>query len=407
MTIILKGAIVVGDHKMPNPLPWWVEQVIQATKKAQREALRMPCVDDLVDVAEDFLHIAELQRAAQEEYWNDPIFKIEPVNLGNAQEYTADEAELDATGIEDDAIAQLEAYDRFACGLCPPGYRSAEYTVVERKQCKSCLFKPDSCPGPVYAPQGMLGPEGCEYYRYRSLPTKHIIYNEKAYTNGEKGLRGQAMSKFCELINQERTRQDSKWGKQRHEWPTWATILSEESGEVAKASLGIVYGGASIEELEAELIQVAAVAKAIWEHVQEVKGGRAWMIAYLAGPIDNCTYEECTGWRIKLAEELATIGIEVRDPTHRMASKIGNIPLIVEGDKREIDKSDIVIAYTPFPSVGTSMEIMYTYLQGKPIYVVSDPGDGGLRQDELSPWIIYHATRIFRTFDELLDGLKG
>ena len=75
------------------------------------------------------------------------------------------------------------------------------------------------------------------------------------------------MSKFCDLIDKEY----SKWGKQRHEWPTWSTILSEESGEVAKAALGVVYGGAAIEELETELIQVAVVAKAIWEHVQEVK----------------------------------------------------------------------------------------------------------------------------------------
>ena len=77
MTIILKGAIVVGDYEMPNPLPWWVEHVTQATKEAQRDA---------------------------------------------QAQHSADEAELDATGIEDDAIAQLEAADRFV---------SPEYTVDE------------------------------------------------------------------------------------------------------------------------------------------------------------------------------------------------------------------------------------------------------------------------------------
>ena len=80
MTIILKGAIVVGDYEMPNPLPWWVEHVTQATKEAQRDA---------------------------------------------QAQHSADEAERKATalrpqaGIEDDAIAQLEADDRF------------EYTVDE------------------------------------------------------------------------------------------------------------------------------------------------------------------------------------------------------------------------------------------------------------------------------------
>ena len=127
MTKILKkdGVQIMGEHRLPNPLytgahhatftppQGLTDQVIKATKEVQRDALRMPYVDDLVDVAEDFPHIAELQRAAQEEYWNDPIFKIEPVNLGNAQEYTAN------AGIEDDAITQLEADDRF------------EYTVDE------------------------------------------------------------------------------------------------------------------------------------------------------------------------------------------------------------------------------------------------------------------------------------
>ena len=142
MTKILKkdGVQIMGEHRLPNPLytgahhatftppQGLTDQVIKATKEVQRDALRMPYVDDLVDVAEDFPHIAELQRAAQEEYWNDPIFKIEPVNLGNAQEYTAN------AGIEDDAITQLEADDRF------------EYTVDEivdlvprlRADCECC-----------------------------------------------------------------------------------------------------------------------------------------------------------------------------------------------------------------------------------------------------------------------------
>ena len=101
MTIILKkdGVEIMGEHRLPNPLPWWVEHVIQATKEAQRDA--------------------------------------------------------DAFTIEDDAIAQLEADDRFACG------RSAEYTVDElvdlvvrlraNCECYRDLIKSDRLPKNVRA----------------------------------------------------------------------------------------------------------------------------------------------------------------------------------------------------------------------------------------------------------------
>jgi hypothetical protein len=38
-------------------------------------------------------------------------------------------------------------------------------------------------------------------------------------------------------ISAERRRQDEKWGPQRHEWPVWSAILTEETGEVAQACL--------------------------------------------------------------------------------------------------------------------------------------------------------------------------
>ena len=107
MTIILKGASVVGDYKMPYPVEQdqgLTDQVIQATKEAQRDALA---------------------------------------------QHSADIAQLDATGIEDDAIAQLEAADRF------------EYTVDElvdlvvrlraNCECYRDLIKSDRLPKNVRA----------------------------------------------------------------------------------------------------------------------------------------------------------------------------------------------------------------------------------------------------------------
>ena len=57
-----------------------------------------------------------------------------------------------------------------------------------RRQCRLCRFDTlgginwESCPGPG------LDAEGCRYYSPRPYPSDTVIYNEKAYTKGEKGL---------------------------------------------------------------------------------------------------------------------------------------------------------------------------------------------------------------------------
>lgn len=62
-------------------------------------------------------------------------------------------------------------------------------------------------------------------------------------------------------IDAERERQEAKFGPQRHPWPTWSAILTEECGEVAEACLMAHWGSeADLDHLRAELIQVAAVA---------------------------------------------------------------------------------------------------------------------------------------------------
>lgn len=72
-------------------------------------------------------------------------------------------------------------------------------------------------------------------------------------------------------INTERDVQDSKWGKQRHTMGDWLKILIEEVGEVAQAmQIGdVCYKDSDANDLYKELIQVAAVAAAIAEHVRE------------------------------------------------------------------------------------------------------------------------------------------
>ena len=72
-------------------------------------------------------------------------------------------------------------------------------------------------------------------------------------------------------IDNERIRQDVKWGKQRHDYGTWLTILVEEVGEVAQAmQTGKGWGKETdANNLYTELIHVSAVAAAIAEQVYE------------------------------------------------------------------------------------------------------------------------------------------
>jgi NTP pyrophosphatase (non-canonical NTP hydrolase) len=90
-------------------------------------------------------------------------------------------------------------------------------------------------------------------------------------------------------IRSERARQDETWGRQRHTWPEWMTILTEEIGEAARAanqahwarSDGMTFDEAARDRLDRmtalrlELVQSAAVAVAIIEHIDDSLGGQS------------------------------------------------------------------------------------------------------------------------------------
>lgn len=74
------------------------------------------------------------------------------------------------------------------------------------------------------------------------------------------------------IIEDERRRQDRKWGEQNHQPEKWICILMEEVGEAAKAVLEAFPHTIQIEDREywlqryrKELIEVAAVAVAAVE----------------------------------------------------------------------------------------------------------------------------------------------
>ena len=67
---------------------------------------------------------------------------------------------------------------------------------------------------------------------------------------------------FENKVAEERERQDKKWGIQDHNPEYWLIIMMEEVGEVAQTLCG---ESVELDKLEGELIQVAAVCKAMWE----------------------------------------------------------------------------------------------------------------------------------------------
>lgn len=122
------------------------------------------------------------------------------------------------------------------------------------------------------------------------------------------------------------------------------------------------------------------------------------MRVYLAGPINGTTDEEANGWRARVKEFLP----DVLDPMDRdyRGKEDESVTDIVEGDKRDINSADVVLAYCPQPSVGTSMEILHCWTIGKPCVVVVPEGS------PCSPWLRYHATVVVDSIEAGLQALS-
>ena len=122
------------------------------------------------------------------------------------------------------------------------------------------------------------------------------------------------------------------------------------------------------------------------------------MKIYLCGPINGCTDEECNDWR----QMVSRVFSEKIDPMRRdyRGKELESVNEIVQLDKIDVDKCDIVLANCPKPSVGTSMEILYAWERNKPVLVVV-PKDG-----PISPWLRYHSTKILHSFDEAVNWIK-
>lgn len=138
-------------------------------------------------------------------------------------------------------------------------------------------------------------------------------------------------------------------------------------------------------------------------------------VLYLAGPIANCTDEECMGWRREVtkawremldAEPMgAFVGDRLLDPMRRdYRGSVGKIyHEIVDLDKRDIRNCDVMLVNHFKPSIGTAMEMLYAWENEKMIILVNKTD---WPDEQLSPWLLYHSTKIFPDFKSALEWIK-
>lgn len=210
------------------------------------------------------------------------------------------------------------------------------------------------------------------------------------------------MKNFDEIIKKikkEREKQDQKWGQQDHLPLEWQSILGEEYGEACKALLEWYFGDRSLDNYEKELIQSAAVSIAALECLQRRNNPKK---VYLAGPILNCTGNETHDWR-----EEATQNIKLETINPAMRTFDGDFLQdskreIVNPDKEDIDKSDILLANCWKPSWGTAMEIFYAWERGKIVISIVNGDNPTL----VSPWICVHSEYIFPSLTIATDFIN-
>ncbi|RLE48230.1 MAG: hypothetical protein DRJ31_07620 [Candidatus Methanomethylicota archaeon] len=142
------------------------------------------------------------------------------------------------------------------------------------------------------------------------------------------------------------------------------------------------------------------------------------MRVFIAGPIQG--WEEKQEYREKIAEKLKQYGrergmeIEIVDPwkRERIVYRGGEIPRgdnFIEKDLKDIERSDVFVAYEPQLSAGTCMELYHAKRIAE-IYTIVITSQDCKR---LSPWIVYHADAMIKgiqdldkPLDEFLKSIK-
>jgi nucleoside 2-deoxyribosyltransferase len=120
------------------------------------------------------------------------------------------------------------------------------------------------------------------------------------------------------------------------------------------------------------------------------------LVLYLAGPMDGVSKADATGWRDVVTNKVSGL-YEVRNPMIRDFFKTGYVqhihePMIVQGDKGDIEAADVVLANCWKHSFGTPMEVFYARSLRK--HVVSIVPSNLRVNGFASPWVSYHSNRV-------------
>lgn len=127
-------------------------------------------------------------------------------------------------------------------------------------------------------------------------------------------------------------------------------------------------------------------------------------VIYLCGPINGCTDAEANDWRSLVKSLLPEY--ECLDPMRRdyrgREHEDGIAAEIVNGDTQDVKACDVLLAFCPKPSVGTSMEILFgNYILGKAVLTIVPEGA------PLSPWLKHFSKVITKTEREACDWIRA
>jgi nucleoside 2-deoxyribosyltransferase len=137
---------------------------------------------------------------------------------------------------------------------------------------------------------------------------------------------------------------------------------------------------------------------------------------YLAGPMEDCSADHMTGWRIDAQFSLGFADISSLDPTRRVSfhdqlgdnlqdvTKTMNIcKRIFKQDLHDIASSRVVLADVRRDSgrgTGTSMELMFAHMKNKIIILWADEGD------LIHPFYQAMATEKHYNLEDAIDAVK-
>lgn len=117
---------------------------------------------------------------------------------------------------------------------------------------------------------------------------------------------------------------------------------------------------------------------------------------YLAGPPFADEY------RRRAAALVAEAGWEPVDPMRRdfRGATTGHEAEIVEGDLRDIDACDALLASFTAPDEGTAMECWYAHSRGVPVVAYT----GGT---PVHPWTVYVSESVHASLEDAVSRLAG